>query len=336
VNRRLFLGGLAALPPLAAFVAARGARARTGLPTVGYLSGGEKGSDLDVLYRGSIVKGLAEQGFVAPDRLRWLERYAGNIPEHPKMVLALEALARELVAEGAEVIIANGASTVPAMTAAGPVPVVYGFSGDPVAAGIADGLARPRGNATGVTLMWPEANAKRIEILKELAPAVRRITLISSPNHPGEPAEIEVCRRSVASLGIDMTYMPVFSDADLEKALGQAASEGADALVSPPDPVTTRNRQLLAKTAVERRIPFVSGWALHAESGALMTYGPSATWGYQRVGYYAARVLAGAKPADLPIEQPSRFELMLNLQTAKAIGLKISDLMIERADRVIE
>ncbi len=252
------------------------------------------------------------------------------------MVTALEALTRELVAEGAEVIIANGGSTAPAMTAAGPVPVVYGFSGDPVAAGIANGLAHPRGNATGVTLMWPEANAKRIEILKELAPAVRRIALISSPNPPGEPAEIEVCRRSVASLGIEMTYMPVFNDADLEKALAQVATEEADAVVSPPDPVTLRNRARLASWARERRLPFASGWALQADSGALMTYGPSVTWGYQRVGYYAARVLAGAKPADLPIEQPSRFELVLNLQTAKAIGLKISDQMIERADRVIE
>jgi putative tryptophan/tyrosine transport system substrate-binding protein len=332
LNRRLVLGAIAALP----LVSVRGARARSGLPTVGYLSGGEKGSDLDGLYRASIFKGLAEQGFVIPDKLRWLERYAGAIPERPRMVTALEMLARELVAEGVEVIIANGGSTAPALAAAGPVPVVYGFSGDPIAAGIADSLARPRGNATGVTLMWPEANAKRIEILKELAPGVRHIALISSPNHPGEPAEIEVCRRSVASLGIEMTYMPVYNDADIQKALAKAASEEADALVSPPDPVTLRNRQLLAKTAMERRIPFVSGWGLVADSGALMTYGPSVTWGYQRVGYVAGRVLAGAKPADLPIEQPSRFELVLNLVTAKAIGLKISDAMIERADRVIE
>src|SRR6266481_6443779 len=152
VNRRIFLGGLAALPALAALVAARNARARTGPPPVGYLSGGVKDGGLDVLYRGPIIKGLAEQGFVAPDRLRWLDRYAGNIPERATMVTALEGLTRELVAEGADVIIANGGSTAPAMTAAGPVPVVYGFSGDPVAAGIANGLAHPRGNATGVTL----------------------------------------------------------------------------------------------------------------------------------------------------------------------------------------
>jgi putative ABC transport system substrate-binding protein len=332
VNRRLVLGGLSAFP----FVTAYSARARTGPPTVGYISGGDKGDALDLLYSVSIRKGLAEQGLVAPDKMRWLDRYAGTIPERPKMELALQALTRELVAEGAEVIMANGLSTRPAIAAAGLIPVVYGFSGDPMAAGLAESLARPRGNATGVTLMWPEANAKRIEILKELAPAIRRIALISSPNHPGEKAEIEVCRRSVASLGIDMTYMPVSNDTDLEKALAQAAAENADALVAPPDPVTTRNRQLLSTTALERRIPYVSGWALHAESGALMTYGPNVTWGYQRVGYYAARVLGGAKPAELPIEQPSRFELVLNLRTAKAIGLKISDAMVERADRVIE
>jgi putative ABC transport system substrate-binding protein len=332
VNRRILLGGMAVLP----FAAARAARARTDPPSVGYVSGGDKGSDLDLIYRESMLKGLAEQGFVAPDKLRWLERYAGAIAERPKMVTALQALTRELVADGADVIMANGQSSVPAIAAAGAVPVVYGFSGDPVAAGLADSLAKPRGNATGVTLMWPEANAKRIEFLKELAPSVRRIALISSPNHPGEPAEIEVCRRSVAALGIDMTYMPVFSTADLEKALVQAAAENADAVVAPPDPVTNLNRARLASWAIERRIPYASGWAMHADSGGLMTYGPTVTWSYQRVGYYAARVLGGAKPADLPIEQPSRFELVLNLRTAKAIGLRISDVMIERADRVID
>ena len=123
---------------------------------------------------------------------------------------------------------------------------------------------------------------------------------------------------------------------DLEKALIQAAEQNADAVVAPPDPVTIGGRERLAAWAIERRLPFASGWAMFADSGGLMTYGPSVNGSYRRVGYYAARVLRGAKPADLPIEQPSRFEMVLNLRTAKAIDLKVPDVMIERADRVIE
>ena len=331
-KHRLVLAGLATLP----FSAPSPARARTGLPTVGYVSGGSKGTAVDIAFRDSIVAGLAEQGFTAPDKLRWLDRYSGVLVDRPTTVRALEALTRELVAEGAEVVIANGGSTRSAIAAAGTVPVVYGFSGDPMAAGLAESLARPRGNATGVSLMWPEANAKRIDLLKQLVPATRRIALISSPNHLGEPAEIEVCRRTVASIGIEMIYMPVFSQDDLEKALIQAAAQNADAVVAPPDPVTIGGRERLAAWAIERRLPFASGWAMFADSGGLMTYGPSVNGSYRRVGYYAARVLRGAKPADLPIEQPSHFELVLNLRTAKAIGLKVPDVMIERVDRVIE
>ena len=332
MNRRVLLGGLAALP----FVSVSGARARTGVPTVGYVSGGEKGGVVDVLYRESMIQGLAEQGFVVPDKLRWLDRYSGDIEDPASRVLALQALTRELLAEGAEVILTNGQSARPAIAVAGSVPVVYGFSGDPVAAGMADSLARPRGNATGVTLMMVETNAKRIQLLKELAPSIRRIALVSSPNHPGEPGEVEVCRRTVASLDVELLYMPVYNKEDLEKALVQAASMAADALLALPDPVTNPNRERLAGWALESRIPYASGWSIHADSGALMTYGPSVGWSYHRVGYYAARVLAGAKPADLPIEQPTVFELVLNRGTARAIGLKVPDMLLARADRIID
>jgi len=332
LGRRMVLRGLAALP----LACASAARARAGLPAVGYVSGGERGSAVDRIYRGGILKGLAEEGFSAPDKLRWLDRYAGNIPDRPTMVRTLEMLTRELVAEGAEAILCNGVSTVPAIAAAGPVPVVYGFSGDPISAGLADTLARPRGNATGVTLMFVETNAKRIEILKELKPSIRRLALLSSPNHPGEPGEIEVCRRAVATLGIDLAYMPVLNAADLEKALLRTQAEGADALMTLPDGVSIPNRDRLAAWALERRVPYVSGWAIQADSGALITYGPSVTWCFQRVGHYAARVLGGAKPADLPIEQPTRFELVINLKTARAIGIEVSPGMLGRADRLIE
>lgn len=331
MNRRNCLLGLAALPLLSAF----GARARDGLPTVGYITMGSKGSPLDVLYRESMLAGLAEQSFVVPDKLRWLERYAGTIPDRQTMARTLETLTRELVAEGADVIMANGGSTNAAVRSAGGVPVVYGYSGDPIAGGLADSLARPGRNATGVTLMFVETNAKRIQLLRELAPSIRRLALISSPNHPGEPGEVEVCRRTVASLGVEMIYMPVYNAADLEKALAQAGAAKADSVVALPDPVTIPNRERLAAWALERRVPLASGWSMFADSGALMTYGPSVSWCYHRVGYYAARVLRGAKPADLSIEQPSRYELVLNMKTAKTLGVKIPQSLLTLSDRMV-
>lgn len=326
MGRRVLLCGLAALPVAAIYPR----HARAAVPTIGFLSHFGRADPASVLFRDSILEGLAGQGLVAPRNLRWLERY-GETRD------ALQPLARELVVDGADLIVTTGGSTQAAIrVVAGAVPVVYGFSGDPVAAGLADGLSRPRGNATGVTLMMVETNAKRIEILKEIAPSIRRIALVSSPNHPGEPAEVEVCRRTVASLGVELLYMPVSNREDLEKALTQASAAAADALVALPDGVTTPNRERLAAWALERRVPSASGWAMFAESGALMTFGPSVRDCYRRVGYFAARVLAGANPADLPIEQPTRFELVLNRRTARAIDLPLTEAILARADDVIE
>lgn len=332
IGRRSILGTLTAAP----FINGAAAWGRTGVPSVGYVSGGEKGGNLDVLFRTSIQAGLAEQGFAAPDKLRWLERYAGQIPDPPSRSLALRSLTQELVADGANVIIANGGSTRDAIAAAGATPVVYGFSADPVAARLADGLTRPLGNATGVTFMMVETNAKRIELLKEFLPSIARLALVSSPHHPGEPAEIEVCRRTVAGLGIQMLYFPVFTNQDLEKALLQCQSESIDALVAPPDNISIANRDRIAAWAIERRIPYASGWGVHADAGALMSYGSSVGWGYKRVGYYAARVLSGAKPQNMPIEQPSVFEFVINLKTAHAIGVAVPPTLLAQADRLID
>ena len=327
IGRRTLLGGLAALP----LAAASAAHARTGTPTVGFLSNFADTDTAGTLFRNSILEGLAEQGLEASRNLRWLERHASNQRDR------LGPLALELLADGVEVIVTTGGATAAGIAAvAGRVPLVFGISGDPIVAGLADSLARPRGNTTGVTIMAVETNAKRIEILKEIAPSVRRIALIASPNHPGEAGEIEVCRRTVASLGVDLLHMPVFNTADLEKALIQAAEAGADALMALPDGVTIPNRERFAASALARGIPSGSGWAMFAESGALMTFGPSPRDCYRRVGYLAARVLAGARTDELPIEQPTRFELVVNQRTARAIGLSIPPTILAGADRVIE
>ena len=327
LGRRAALAGAAAsIAPIIT------ARARTGLPTVGYVSGGQKDDPLNAMWEGSMREGLAGQGFTIPDQLRWLDRYSGDSDQE-----RMAALARELVDQGAELILANGGSTRAAIKgAAGRVPVIYGYSGDPIAAGLAENPARPWHNATGVTLMVVETNAKRIELVKELAPQTRRIALLSFPNHPGEGREIEVCRRTVASLGIELLYLPVFTAQDVDKALAQTQAAKADALVAVQGGVVTALRARIAAWAIEQRLPLASGWSIFADDGALMTYGPSVRWGFARAGALAARVLRGAKPGDLPIEQPTAFELVLNLHTAQAIGLEVPAKLRSVADRLIE
>jgi len=326
-RRRVFLGATGLVAGSLASAHAQG-RERT----VGYLSNGERGDSLNGAWTKAILEGLANQGFTAPGNLRWLDRYTGRADRE-----GLEALALRLVESGAEVIATNGASVRAAMSAVGTqIPVVFGFSADPVLAGLTDGLARPNRNATGVTMMMVELNAKRIELLTQLVPDIRRIALLSFPNHPGEADEIDVCRRTVASLGIELQYLPVLDTTVLPKALAEAVATKSDALVALPDPVSIRSRAALAAWAIEQRMPFASGWSVLAEAGALMTFGPSLYASYRRVGWYVARILQGANPADLPIEQPTEFEMVLNLATAKAIDLRVPPILLAMADRIIE
>jgi putative ABC transport system substrate-binding protein len=321
-----------ALGAFAASFASISARARTGLPTVGYVAGGQKGDALNALWETSMREGLAEQGFTIPGKLNWIDRYSGGYDQE-----GMTRLARELVDLGAELLLSNGLSTRAAIAgAAGRVPVIYAFSGDPIAAGLADSLIQPRYNATGVTLMVVETNAKRIELLKELAPQTRRIALLSFPNHPGEAREIEVCRRAVSSLGIELLYLRVFTPQELDKALDEALAAKVDSVVGVQGGVVTTYRSRIAAWAIDKRLPFASGWSIFADDGALMTYGPSVRWSFARAGSLAAKVLRGAKPADLPIEQPTEFELVLNARTAQAIGLDIPAKLRSVADRLIE
>ena len=328
LNRRSVFFGAAGLA--AGSLASAHAQGRE--RAVGYLSNGERGDSLNAAWARAILEGLASQGFTAPGKLRWLDRYTGRADRE-----GLEALALRLAEDGAEVIATNGASVRAAMSAVGTkIPVVFGFSADPMLAGLTDSLARPNHNATGVTMMMVELNAKRIELLKQLVPGIRRIALLSFPNHPGEADEIDVCRRTVASLGIELQYLPVLDTTAIPKALTEAVAAKADALIALPDPVSIRSRAVLAAWAIEQRMPFASGWSVLAEAGALMTYGPSLNASYRRVGWYAARILQGSKPADLPIEQPTEFEMVLNLATAKAIDLQVPPILRAMADRTID
>lgn len=199
-----------------------------------------------------------------------------------------------------------------------------------------DSLSRPGGQFTGITFLAYDLVAKRIEVLKEIVPALRRIAVIASPEHMGEPREFAASKAAADRLGLSQSYHPARNAAELEAALDGTRAARAEALVVFPDPLTNARRALISEFALRHRLPAVSGWAVYADSGLLLTYGPNLVDAWRRVAYFVDRVLKGAKPSELPVELPRSLEMVVNLKTARALGLTIPPLVLLRADRVIE
>lgn len=274
--------------------------------------------------------GLADLGYVEGRNLVLVLRYGDDRLER------VPDLAAELVRIPVDIIIAQGAANFLINKLELPVPVVYAFSGDPVLAGFADSLARPHANMTGLTFMAPELTAKRIELLREMMPELRRVAILAYPEHPGEHLERAYSQDTAKRLGIAIDYFPTSKIDDLNAALAGMAADPPQAISLFADGFALQNRERIIGFAMEHRLPVVSGWPIFAESGALCTYGPDLRESYRRLAYYADRILKGAKPADLPIEQPSKFELVLNLKTATKLGMTIPHSLLARADAVIE
>ena len=274
--------------------------------------------------------GLAALGQVEGRSFTIEARYAdGDIGRIP-------VLADELVRLPVDLITTQGTATRLLINASTKVPVAYVFSADPVLAGIADSLARPGRNMTGVSLMSFEMNGKRLELLREILPQIRRVAILASPTHAGEELERNNSLEMAQQLGIAIQYFPTPNVAELRGAFAGMTAEPPQAIVVFPDPVTVINRRSIVDFAAGLRIPVVSGWADFADSGALCTYGPKLAESYRRLAYYADRILKGGNPAELPIERPTIFELVLNLKTAKALGIELQPALIARADRPIE
>jgi putative tryptophan/tyrosine transport system substrate-binding protein len=216
------------------------------------------------------------------------------------------------------------------------VPIVYGYSGDPVAAGLADSFARPLDNMTGRTFMSVELNGKRIELLREVLPSAKRIAILANPLHPGEHLERADSEMAAGRLGLEVHYLAVRNVAELDTALEALGGNTPDAIIIFPDGLMLQQRKLIADFAVGRKIPVASGWAAFAQSGALLSYGPNLVDSWHRVAVFVDRILKGARPADLPVEGPTAFELIVNTKTARAIGVTIPAAILARADEVIE
>ena len=197
-------------------------------------------------------------------------------------------------------------------------------------------MAHPLYNPTGITLMSVEMNGKRLELLHEIMPRARRVAVLANPLHPGVQRERADFEDKARQLAIDASFFPTPNRAELDRAFGAIAADLPDALVAFSDAFVVENRGDIINFAMSRRVPVVSGWAVMADSGALCTYGPRLVESYRRVAYYVDRVLNGAMPAELPIEQPTIFELVINLNSAKTLGLTIPPLVLVRADKTIE
>jgi putative ABC transport system substrate-binding protein len=314
------LGGAVAARPLTA-------HAQKSSPRIGWLVFGDaKLGPVDQ----SLKDALAQDGLVDGRNIEIVFRFANGRADR------LAELAAELIAQKPNLLLAVGGDVIKPLFEAskGGIPIVGGVSDSPMGAGIAVSLARPSKNFTGITFLTDEMAAKRIELLKEIAPNARQVAVIFNPQHFDD--EVTFARRGAESLGIQLTTHPINDAADLDAALHAVTASGADSLLIIASRLTNFVAAKIAEYGQERRIPVIAPWREFVASGALLSYGPSRILEAKRLAGYVQKVLDGQKPADLPIEQPIKFELVINLKTAKAIALTVPPSLLGRADEVIE
>lgn len=244
--------------------------------------------------------------------------------------------AGEMIKTSPELILTYGRDVFSIHKTKTSIPVAFAFSGDPVDAGFVQSFARSGTNMTGISLLSLELAGKRIELLKEFAPSIRRMGVLARPEHAGEPKERAVSEEFAQKSALALVYVPIRSGNDLDTAFRSLADQRCDSLLVFPDGVTLANAARIGQFAMERRIPAVSGWATYPESGFLFSYGPKLIDSYKDLARYADRILRGSRPADLPIELPRTVELVVNRRIANAIGIKIPASISLRADRIIE
>jgi len=278
-----------------------------------------------------IRQGLHELGYVEGQNIIIERRVAESDSQLAEQVT-------ELVGLKVDVLVALGGLTAVALAKMdiGTVPIVFSLSGDPVAGGLVNSLARPGGTMTGITNLNYELVGKRLEFLKEAVPRVSHVAVLADPTHPGEQRELRETQSTAQLLGMTLSYHQVSATADLATAFEAIIQENAHALAVFPDGVTLRYRKQIAEFAAQHQLPSVFGWQEYVEAGGLMAYGPTRVERSRRIAVYVDKILKGATPADLPVEQPMKFELVINLKTAKALGITMPPSLLLLADEVIQ
>src|SRR5215831_1538543 len=249
----------------------------------------------------------------------------------------LAQLAVELVKSNPQLIVTAGGPAVYQVIHAGAtMPIVFGFSGDPVEGKLVESFAHPGRNLTGVSFLSLDLVGKRMELLKEVIPSLKRVAILANPEHPGEKSELHASEVAAKSLGLTLDYFQLPRTAKLDDTLPEITKSRSEAVVVFSDAIMVALSEQIAAFAVKTRIPVIAGWAQFAESGNLMTYGPNLRDSYRRLAYYVDKILKGAKASELPVELPMKLEFVINLKTAKQIGLTIPQSVLYRADKVIK
>jgi len=300
----------------------------TKVPWIGWLTGASPSAQLARIE--AFRQGLRELGYVEGKNIVIEYRYAEAKLDR------LPALAAELVRLKVDVIVSAGSpATRPAKEATATIPIVMAQDSDPVGNGFVASLARPGGNITGLATLAPEISGKQLELLKEIVPKLSRVAVLGTSTRPGTAQSLKEIELAARAFGVKLQYLDVLSSKDIETAFREASKGRAGAIVVLGSPVFTSQRTQIVELAVKSRLPAISWRSDFVEAGGLMTYGVSITDLDRRAATYVDKILKGAKPADLPVEQPTKFELIINLKAAKQIGLTIPPNVLARADRVI-
>jgi len=277
-------------------------------------------------------KGLRDLGYVKGQNYVIEDRSADGKPD------LVEPAAAELVRLRVDVIVTGinqGVAAARKATTTIPIVMVYGI--DPVGAGFIQSLARPGGNVTGGTFeVTPEIYGKKLHLLKEIKPALARVALLWNPAYPGSMTNVTATSEAARRLGVRFQSVEVRAPGELETAFAAISKARSEAVIVVGDPITFPARAQIAMLAVRYRVPFVASWREWAEAGALLSYGPTSLERWRRAAVYVDKLLKGASPSELPVEQPATFELVLNLRVAKALGITVPPSIVQRADRIIE
>ena len=279
----------------------------------------------------AFLQGLRELGYVQGQNILIDWRYAeGKLNRLPD-------LAAELVRLKADLIVAVSPQSVQAAKeATTTVPIVMVAVADPVTYGFVSSLARPGGNVTGMAFLLPEISTKRLELLREIMPKLSRVAVLWNASNPYRALDLRVLQAGARAVGVTLLSLEVRGLDDLERAFEAASRERADGLLTLEDPFTVAHRTRIVDLALKHRLPAIYGEQVFIQTGGLMSYGPVLLENFRRGAAIVDKILKGAKPADLPVEQPTRFELVINLKAAKALGLTLPPSLLLRADKVIE
>jgi ABC-type uncharacterized transport system substrate-binding protein len=297
------------------------------MPVIGVLSTGSTASVFEPAFR----RGLSEAGFVEGQNVaieyRWAEGHYDRLP----------ALAADLVGRKVDLIVATSPpSALAAKSATSTIPIVFRSGADPVGDGLVASLARPGGNLTGVGFQVDELTAKRLELLSELVPRAGVIALLVNPNNGVAERVIRDMQEAARTKGLQLPVLKASNESEIDTAFASLVQLQAGALVVAGDPFLSSRREQIVVLASRNAVPSIYAWREFAASGGLISYGSSLTSAFRLVGAYAGKVLQGAQPADLPVQQSTTFELVINVKTAKALGLTVPQSMLTRADEVIE